>query len=118
MIYVNSAELLNETVTASATGTAKVLGDNVEGMIFVADFSSVGGSTPTFDLKMQHSHDGALWFDLVSFTQVTADASELKEVAITQGVMKYLRYDVVVTGAGATADIVLNAVYNLTNKDN
>lgn len=112
MVYVDSLELLNATKTETENGATVTLQDNIEGMIFVADFASVGGTTPTFDLKIQHSHDATLWFDLTSFTQATADTSELKEIAVTAGVMKYIRYVLTVTGTTPTADITLNAVYN------
>lgn len=117
MNYINSVEMLNATVTETANGAAMVFGDNIEGMIFTISSANTGGTSPTFDVKIQHSTNGTLWFDLVSFTQITGDTSELKDV--TANILKHLRYVVTVGGTDTpTSDLVLVAAYNKTDKDN
>lgn len=34
------------------------------------------GTTPTLDVKVQHSPDGSVWFDELTFTQVTTGTSD------------------------------------------
>ncbi len=110
----DSKEFLNATKTASETGSSVTIGDNWEGFVGVLKASSVGGTTPTFDVKFEHSHNGTDWFDLASFTQITADSSEA--IAISSDVMEFVRYDLVVGGTTPTADLELNFVYDNRQK--
>lgn len=47
--------------------------------------SARSGTNPTLDVILQHSPDGTNWFDLVTFTQLTAAGSEYKVVSEEQG---------------------------------
>jgi hypothetical protein len=109
-VLKNTTEVLNATVTVTASGSAISMQDNSEGFIATIVATTVGGTTPTFDFKLQHSDDGSNWYDLETFTQITTDTTELKE--ISKNIMKNLRYDVVVGGTTPTADIVLNLNFN------
>ena len=109
-VLVNSREILNATVTVSGTGAAVSAIDNWEGFQAVLVASSVTGTSPTFDVVLEHSHDGTTWFNLTTFTQVTAATSELK--AITGDVMKFIRYDLTAGGTTPSADIEVNFLYN------
>lgn len=106
----NTAILLNATTTATASGSSVSMGDAWEGFAFSLVAASTGGTTPTFDMKIQHSDDGTTWFDLTTFTQLTADGSELKTV--TADVMKFIRYDLTVGGTTPTSDLTLTMSYN------
>ena len=43
------------------------------------------GTNPTLDVIIQHSPDGTNWFDLITFTQLTAAGQEYKTLSETQG---------------------------------
>lgn len=72
----------------TTTGTSTAVGG-------FAPFSKLGaqivvtaasGTTPTLDAKIQHSIDGGTtWFDLITFTQKTAAATEFKAYAEVLG---------------------------------
>lgn len=89
MIERTSREL---TLLASAARTASGNGSAVSGMSKYTKFafelvvSAAAGTTPTLDVKVQHSIDGGTtWFDLVTFAQKTAAGSELKMEADVEG---------------------------------
>lgn len=110
ILMKNSLEMLNATVTASQNGSAITLQDNYEGFGAVFKASSMTGTSPTYDMKIQHSHNGTDWFDLSTFAQLTADGSEYK--AITGEVMEFVRYVLVVGGTTPSAALELNFAYN------
>lgn len=47
--------------------------------------SAASGTNPTLDVVVQHSIDGTTWFDLITFTQRTSAANEIKSVSEEQG---------------------------------
>jgi hypothetical protein len=53
--------------------------------------TSVSGTSPTFDIKVQHSADNVTYADLITFTQITAASSEVKVVASGTTVNRYIR---------------------------
>ena len=53
--------------------------------------TSVSGTSPTFDIKVQHSADNVTYADLITFTQITAASSEVKVVASGTTVHRYIR---------------------------
>lgn len=115
-VLVNKEELLNATSLATVTGSTVTLRDNSDGFIATATAASVGGTNPTFDLKIEHSHDDVDFYDLVSFTQITVDSTELKVIAAN--VMKFVRFDLIVGGTDTpTADLELNLVFNNTRRN-
>lgn len=56
-----------------------------------------GSSTPTLNVKIQHSTDDSSWSDLITFTALTAVGSERKTVAST--VNRYVRALWTMTGS-------------------
>ena len=114
ILLKNKATLLNATTTATASGSAVKLSDDMEGFAAVIKASSTGGTSPTFDMKIQHSHNGTDWFDLTTFTQITADTTEYK--AIASEVLEYIRYDLTVGGTTPTSDLELYFCYNDKSK--
>ena len=83
--------------TASGEGVSTDL-SNTKELIATLDVTAVGGTTPTLDVKLQHSPDGVKWSDLgTAFAQKTGVAREVK--VFTQ----YHRYvKVVYTIAGTS----------------
>lgn len=71
------------------------------GLCFVLTSSAGTGTTPTMDVKIQHSSDNAAWSDVsgATFTQVT-DASSLTEklTLSTANVDRYVRFRFVLGG--------------------
>ena len=112
MILKDSKELLNATVTATATGASNTMTDNLEGFFAVIKVASVTGTSPTFDVTVDHSHNGTDWFTLATFTQITGATTEIK--TISTHVMEYVRYDMTVGGTTPSAALEVNLVYNNT----
>lgn len=110
----NASELLNATKTTTENGSSFKLGDDWEGFGAVFKTSSMTGTSPTYDAKLQHSHNGSDWFDLVTFTQQTSDSSEYK--AITGDVMEFCRYVLTIGGTTPSATVELNLCYNDKSK--
>lgn len=52
---------------------------------------SKSGTSPTLDVKIQHSTDNSTWVDLITFTQATDITSERITVAAGTTVRRYLR---------------------------
>ncbi len=83
--------------TASGEGASTDL-SNTKELIVTLDVTAVGGTTPTLDVKLQHSPDGVKWSDQgTAYAQKTGVAREVK--VFTQ----YHRYvKVVYTIAGTS----------------
>lgn len=78
----------SETATgnsASVDNSASSAG----GGVAVLHVTAASGTTPTLDVKIQHSADDSVWADLITFTQATAATSERKTVTGT--VNRYTR---------------------------
>lgn len=82
-IYADSiAVLASAARTTSSTGSAVELPGQARKFSFQIVCSARSGTNPTLDAKIQHSIDGGTtWFDLVTFTQLTATGQELKSYA-------------------------------------
>ena len=61
------------------------------GMGAIVVCTAVSGTSPTFDIKVQHSADNVTYADLITFTQVTGATSEIKTVASGTTINRYLR---------------------------
>tara|TARA_R100001460_G_scaffold107800_1_gene157148 strand:+ start:2267 stop:2977 length:711 start_codon:yes stop_codon:yes gene_type:complete len=92
--------LENSTVTTTTTGTAR---DNTlstanggAGFLIV---TAKSGTSPTLDAKIQHSADNTTYVDLVTFTQATAETSEVKLVDEGTTVNRYLKAILTVGGS-------------------
>jgi len=81
-------------LVASAARTTTADGATVEcpvgrELIVSLDVSAASGTTPTLDVKIQHSPDGSIWHDLgTAFTQKTAVSKEAK---VFTGIHGYIR---------------------------
>jgi hypothetical protein len=79
------------TILDSAARTATGTGDAAPGFAMAEKLgaavvcSARSGTNPTLDVILQHSPDGTNWFDLITFTQLTAAGSEYKVVSEEQG---------------------------------
>jgi len=97
----NGSVLENNTYTTTATGTARdnsILTNNGGAGFLI--ITTASGSTPTADIKIQHSADNSTYVDLLSFTQATGATSEIKQVAKGTIVNRYLK---VVATLGGTS---------------
>ena len=94
---LTSELLVSGARTVSGEGSSLDIGNTRE-LIVTLDVSAASGTSPTLDVKLQHSPDGSLWSDLgTAFAQKTGVAREVK--VFTQ----YHRYvKVVYTIAGTT----------------
>lgn len=69
--------------------------------------TSVSGTSPTGDIKIQHSADNVTYADLITFTQVTAATSEVKFVAEGTTINRYIR---VFNTIGGSSTPTINAI--------
>jgi len=105
-INAKSYELL-----ATAARTATFNGATVEipvgrELIATLDVTAASGTTPTLDVKLQHSPDGAIWSDLgTAFAQKVAAGTEVKTFT---GIHGFLR---VVSTIGGTTPSFTYSVY-------
>jgi len=87
------------TSTASFTGTAvdnsTSTSNGGSGFLIV---SAASGTTPTLDLEIQHSADDVTYATLLSFTQATSTTSEIKAVASSTTVNRYLKVSATIGG--------------------
>lgn len=110
MAAINDREAYNATaVAASETGDiVKLDSSYVRYIELIA--TTVSGTTPTFDVKIEHSKDGVNFYDLKSFTQITANGKELIALTAQEQPMDNIRVDVVVTGTDPLADLVVSVI--------
>ena len=92
--------LENSTVTTTTTGTARdnTLSTSNGGAGFLI-VTAKSGTSPTLDAKIQHSADNTTYVDLVTFTQATAETSEVKLVDEGTTVNRYLKAILTVGGS-------------------
>lgn len=112
----NGSVLINGAFTATAVqGSVQ---DNTNstsnglGAFLIA--TSVSGTSPTADVKIQHSADNSTWVDLVTFTQVTAASSEIKEVEAGTTINRYLR---VYNTIGGSSTPTVNAIVGISRNN-
>lgn len=77
--------------TPPGTGNVDNGSATTDGGVAVLQVSAASGTLPTLDVKLQHSDDGLVWVDLVTFTQQTAVNGEYVTVAAGTTVNRYLR---------------------------
>ena len=61
--------------------------------------TSVSGTSPTGDVKIQHSADNVTYADLITFTQATGATSEIKKVAEGTTINRYVRVHATIGGS-------------------
>jgi|DEB0MinimDraft_10_1074344.scaffolds.fasta_scaffold00079_8 hypothetical protein len=96
---LNGLILENDTITATADGTARDNGSSTTngGGAFLL-VTSASGTTPTLDVVIKHSADDITYTNLVTFTQATTSTSEYKSVAKGTTVNRYLKVSFTVSG--------------------
>lgn len=72
------------------------------GLMVSWDVSNVSG-TPTFDLDIEHSPDGTVWFVATSMTQAATATSEFK--VVNTNIHQWVRASITVGGSTPQADI-------------
>ena len=76
--YLTTVLLASGARTASGEGSSIDL-ENTRELIVTLDVSAASGTTPTLDVKIQHSPDGVKWSDLgTAFAQKTGVSREVK----------------------------------------
>jgi len=98
----NEIKILQAETSKIATGSTPSQDClNFKEVAVELNVTNISGTTPTLDVKIQHSHDNINWSDLFSFTQVTTvQGIQTKYVPNdTQfGFMRYLRAYYTITG--------------------
>ena len=69
--------------------------------------TSVSGTSPTGDVKIQHSADNVTYVDLITFTQATAATSQVKYVDSGTTINRYIR---VYNTIGGSSTPTINAI--------
>ena len=69
--------------------------------------TSVSGTSPTGDVKIQHSADNVTYVDLITFTQATAATSEIKNISSGTTINRYIR---VYNTIGGSSTPTINAI--------
>lgn len=72
--------------------------------------TSVSGTSPTGDIKIQHSADNVTYADLITFTQVTGATSEVKFIAEGTTINRYIR---VHNTIGGSSTPTINAIVGI-----
>lgn len=90
----DSVALLDGTVTASENGNAVEVSD-FNGVLAYLNVTAVAGTTPSMTVTIQDSPDGVTWYDVSSFTAVTAAGTQR---LVESNVGKYIRASIAVSG--------------------
>lgn len=73
--------------TANGSGASFFMGGR-DTLRLDLSITAAGGTTPTLNVKVQHSADGNTWTDLASFTQATGASSQRK---VLSGCDRYVK---------------------------
>lgn len=88
-----AARVLHALGSETATGTSASVDNSAStanGLSAYLHVTAASGTTPTLDVKVQHSADDATWADLATFAQVTS-ANGYERIAVTGTVNRYIR---------------------------
>tara|TARA_R100000781_G_scaffold113680_1_gene82716 strand:+ start:1022 stop:1738 length:717 start_codon:yes stop_codon:yes gene_type:complete len=103
-----------DVITASAFTTTAAQGSAQDNASSTANgcgafliVTSVSGTSPTGDVKIQHSADNVTYVDLITFTQATAATSEVKFVDSGTTINRYIR---VYNTIGGSSTPTINAI--------
>jgi uncharacterized protein YaiE (UPF0345 family) len=96
------------TLTEAATTNSNVyeLHENARSVEVVMDVTAIGGTTPTLDVKVQHSDDAQTWVDGDVFSQVAATGKSRLNVAARY---RHMRFVLVLAGTDPTASVRIHA---------
>lgn len=90
--------VLQASAAKTVTGTTSTVAGLGKSTILavVLNCSAVSGTNPTYDLKIQGSVDGGtVWYDLITFTQVTAASTAVKYWSDVNGTTAQLLPDAI-----------------------
>ena len=96
-----------ETGEAASVDATAEFSPTTGGGVASLHVTAASGTTPTLDVKIQHSDDDTVWVDLLSFTQATGATSE--RVAVSGTVERYTR--AAWTIAGTTPSFTFAAAF-------
>ena len=88
-----AARVLHPLGSETATGESASVDNSLStsnGLSAYLHVTAASGTTPTLDVKVQHSADNSTWADLATFTQVTS-ANGYERIAATGTVNRYIR---------------------------
>ncbi len=115
----------NETLLSDTTLNVTVTGDSVclprqsEDFVFILHAEDTAGTNPTLDVKIQHSNDESVWFDLdTAFTQVTTVTSDqVKQInSASTHVLRCVRAVATLGGtASPSFNATVKAAYRIKN---
>lgn len=103
-------------VTSTTNGTPFCFDDGrPEDFIFWMDADAVSGTTPTLDVKVQHSPDRKNWKDLEAFTQVTTTdgIQTFHQQNLTTHVMRCIRVVLTLGGTSPVYNVLVRGHYRL-----
>ena len=106
-LVTNSTEVYTvANIGASANGTAFYFPKDCRAVLFELDATHNGGTTPTMDVKLQHSSDGSTWFDVPSaaFTQITTTSTKYEMHINRQTIKLRAQARIVITLGGTSPD--------------
>ena len=96
-------------VQSTTTGIKTDGADGDTGFTIAED--TAGDEVAAYAAKIQHSHNGSNWFDLLSFSAISVNTSELVVVDNTNDhVTKFIR--VVITKTTGDATFVIDLLYD------
>jgi hypothetical protein len=87
-ITFHKADIITATENTSAQAVSLPGHNRWVGFIKVG---TITGTSPTLDVKIQHSADGTTWVDLLTFTQLTSGSANSSEVKFASSATDYLK---------------------------
>lgn len=115
------ASSINKTLFNAAALTATSTSEKQQIQAGDIDFIGVLVATDTHadttvDAKIQHSHDGVTWFDLITFTQLTDNGSEVKQLSTATlpkpAVLQFVRGVATLAGATQESTVTLHLYFD------
>jgi len=103
-----AGRVLHALGSETATGNSASVDNSdstANGLAAYLHVTAASGTTPTLDVKVQHSADDSTWADLATFTQVTS-ANGYERIAVTGTVNRYIRAQF--TLGGTTPDFTFH----------
>ena len=113
---IHGIELINSSSITTTTNTdATLLPANARDFVCIMKADNNGGTTPTMDVVIEHSHNQTDWLTLATFTQVTTSAAyeleQLTTALITA--LPYVRATITLGGTSPDYQVELVVLYRL-----
>lgn len=105
-VVIDSQEGISDATDGDGDSVHDVGAPTNNGGAAILHVTNLTGTTPTADIKIQHSADDTTYADLVTFDQKTAPGAQFKIVAKGTTVNQYLRASSTIS-AGGSADFVV-----------